>query len=299
MARNFLAGLLGADPNSPEAQGLLALGSSLLQASGPSTMPTSFGQALGGGLQNMQQARNNANQQKLMQSRMAQGQDPSSVQEWRYFNSLSPQDQARYLEMKRNPNMMNLGDRIGVRAPGGGIGESYDVGLRPGERPDVRGAQAAAELAAKNKAEAESALGSSIDDINKMRADITGLVESPGFNTVYGLSGKVSPSSYIPGTDAANSQARLAQLDAASFGMSIQKMKGMGSLSDAEGKKVAAAYTRATNPKISEEEARKAWSEVISYLDIAERRAYEKAGRKVPSEKPAAQGGGIQFLGFE
>lgn len=70
MARNFLAGLLGADPNSPEAQGLLALGSSLLQASGPSTMPTSFGQALGGGLQNMQTARQNAMQQQMQRQFM-------------------------------------------------------------------------------------------------------------------------------------------------------------------------------------------------------------------------------------
>lgn len=29
---------------------------------------------------------------------------PSSVQEWEFFNGLNPKDQARYLEMKRNPN---------------------------------------------------------------------------------------------------------------------------------------------------------------------------------------------------
>lgn len=60
-----LMGLIGSDPSSPEAQGLLALGASLLQASGPSHMPTTFGQAMGGGLQNMMQAQNRARQAQM------------------------------------------------------------------------------------------------------------------------------------------------------------------------------------------------------------------------------------------
>lgn len=59
-----LMGLLGGDPDDPQAQGLLAIGASLLEASGPSTMPTTFGQALGKGLQGYQQARTSAQRYK-------------------------------------------------------------------------------------------------------------------------------------------------------------------------------------------------------------------------------------------
>lgn len=66
-----MAGLLDALTNlTPDQnQGLLALAASLLQAGGPSTRPTSLGQALGGGLQAFQQgqqaAQDRAYQQQL------------------------------------------------------------------------------------------------------------------------------------------------------------------------------------------------------------------------------------------
>ena len=66
---------------------------------------------------------------------------PSSVQEWNYYNSLPKQDQARFLEMKRNPNVMNLGGEFAVRQPGGGIGERYQVTPKPEQMPAFQGAQ--------------------------------------------------------------------------------------------------------------------------------------------------------------
>lgn len=53
------------------------------------------------------------------------------------------------------------------------------------------------------------------------------------------LSGKVS--SYIPGTDAADFKATLETLNSQLFQNNIKAMVGMGSLSDAEGKKIATA----------------------------------------------------------
>lgn len=66
---------------------------------------------------------------------------PSSVQEWNYYNSLPKEDQARFLEMKRNPNIMNLGGEFAVRQPGGGIGERYPVTPKPDQMPAFQGAQ--------------------------------------------------------------------------------------------------------------------------------------------------------------
>lgn len=59
-----LMGLLGSGPDDPQSQGLLGLASALLQASGPSTMPTSMGQALGQGLQGYNQNRTTAQRYK-------------------------------------------------------------------------------------------------------------------------------------------------------------------------------------------------------------------------------------------
>lgn len=303
--RQKLMGLLGGGPDDPQTQGLLGLSSALLQASGPSTMPTSIGQALGKGIEGYSKGRQQGTENQLMAGRIkAEQGSPSSVQEWQYYSSLSPEDQERYLGMKRAQKTLNLGGHQVVLDPSGGVRKTYAVTPRPDQMPDFRAAQTAAETQAKVSTEsretAKSSLGDTLDEINKMRDSINGLVQSPGFDTAYGLSGKIDPRNYIPGTDAANTSARREQLDAMSFGIAIQKMKGTGSLSDAEGKKVSAAFTRATNPKIDPQEARKAWSEVLQIMDSAERRAYEKAGAKPPARQSTPpQSGGIQFLGFE
>jgi hypothetical protein len=69
------------------------------------------------------------------------GQQPSSVQEWNFYNNMKPADQARFLEMKRNPNIMNLGGEFAVRQPGGGVGERYKVTPKPEQMPEFQGAQ--------------------------------------------------------------------------------------------------------------------------------------------------------------
>jgi len=133
-----------------------------------------------------------------------------------------------------------------------------------------------------------TALSDALSDIDYYSQNVHGLIGSPGFDQIYGIRRVTDPRNIIPGTDASNAQARLGQLDAASFGISIQKMRGLGQLSDAEGKKVSAAFTRATNPKQSPEAARQAWNEVLSYLETARVRAIEKAGGQYPGQKSGA-----------
>ncbi|WP_217589727.1 transglycosylase SLT domain-containing protein [Burkholderia sp. GbtcB21] len=68
------SGLMGMFAN-PQTAGLLGLGQGLLQASGPSRIPVSMGQALGNGLGQMQQGIGNAfqTQQQLLRMRAMQG----------------------------------------------------------------------------------------------------------------------------------------------------------------------------------------------------------------------------------
>lgn len=222
------------------------------------------------------------------------GPDPSAVKEWNFYNALPKADQARFLELKRQGyRIADIGGVPSMAPTVTGL-PVIPLSTLSGEvtgKSAIEGGKKAAEVKAGAQAQAQVDLGSNLDEINKMREGVSGLVNSKGFDTIYGLSGKISPSVYIPGTEASNSEARRAQLEAATFEISIQKMKGLGQLSDAEGKKVTAAYTRAINTKQSAPAARQAWAEVQRYLDLAEKRANQKAGQEPTAKQPTLPGG--------
>lgn len=100
-------------------------------------------------MKNWQFAQNLPEDQRAMFMQKSSGTSPSSVQEWQFFSQLSPEQQRQFLEMKRNPQIMNLGGTQAVRAPGGGIGESYAVTPKPDEMPSFKAAQASAVETAK------------------------------------------------------------------------------------------------------------------------------------------------------
>lgn len=173
-----------------------------------------------------------------------------------------------------------------VTTQGPGFGNAKPLTNLPtvaANKSTVAGAEAGAKTTATATAENKMALGSTLDDIQKMRTNVDNLLASPGFDTIYGASSVIDPRNYIRGTDASDAQAKRDQLSAEAFSTTIQKMRGLGALSNAEGEKVTAAYTRATKPGISDKEARIAWGEVKGYLDSAEKRAMEKAGVASPS----------------
>lgn len=95
-----------------------------------------------------------------------------------------------------------------------------------------------------------------LDDLYSSRKDESGRAietQHPGFK---GLFGAGIGMRHLPGTDSANAEVKYDQLDAKGFMVSIQDMKGMGALSNAEGLKASTAYT-GLKPKMSEDEAKK------------------------------------------
>lgn len=323
----------------------MAVAAQLLQASGPSTQRTSFGQNLGGAITAGMAAQGNSTSEaikaKLVQAQIAkamaptqsklyavtdpqtgktvyktaaeaagmqtgvtgnQPKDAASIQEYKLYQGQTqaagqqPLPFYEWLRERTNQTTQTRGTvhEIGgvqnlVTTQGQNRGVAAPLSTLQQEatgQATVAGAKAGSEVRSKAQAEAQVSLGSTTDEIQRMRDNIKGFTTAPGFDTVYGLSGKTDLRNYVPGTDAANAQAMRDQLDAMSFGVSIQKMRGLGQLSDAEGKRVTAAFTRATNPKLSSAEARKAWNEVVGYLDIAEQRAKEKAGVETPTAQP-------------
>lgn len=112
-------------------------------------------------------------------------------------------------------------------------------------------------------------------DIDKLAGNVTALLQKPGFSGVYGnIQGQpgVRTVAGLLSQDITDAQAALKNIDAQTFGIAIQKMRGLGSLSNAEGMKVTDAFTRAVDPRISEQDARAAWAEVLDGLNKARTR---------------------------
>jgi len=81
---------------------------------------------------------------QMVAAQMQQAQAPSNVQEYQYFQSLPPEQQNQYLNVKRASQVLNLGDQMAIRAPGGGIAETYGVNVNPNNAPELKGLQATA-----------------------------------------------------------------------------------------------------------------------------------------------------------
>lgn len=127
-----------------------------------------------------------------------------------------------------------------------------------------------AKLAREQQATAEGAfatIDSTIQTAQKLR-------DHPGFS---GLFGAGLGARYVPGTDAAGAEAIFEQLQSKGFLAEIEKMKGLGALSEAEGKKLSAALV-ALNPSMPEKDAKKTISEIIQAMAQAKDRAAKKYG---------------------
>lgn len=84
---------------------------------------------------------------KMLLERATGSSTPSNVREWEYFSKLPSDQQEQYLTMRRGTSPINLGDQFVIPSsvnPAGAPRASFDVGLRPGDQPEVRGAQTAA-----------------------------------------------------------------------------------------------------------------------------------------------------------
>ena len=90
---------------------------------------------------------------------------PSTVQEWQYYNSLAPEDQQRFLNMKRANQTINLGGTQTVLGPDGKPIASYPVTLKPEDQPN--NAKEKAKATAQGAAEGEASAGADAK-INKM-----------------------------------------------------------------------------------------------------------------------------------
>jgi hypothetical protein len=136
---------------------------------------------------------------------------------------------------REKPIVINTGGgRSGGRA-GGKAPSGYRY-TDDGNLEAIPGGPAALKVdaALQSKEKAKGAYDSSIAVVDKLLAH-------PGRASGTGLSSKLDPRNYTPGTDAYDFQRELESFDSVLFLSNIEKMKGMGALSNAEGAKVSAA----------------------------------------------------------
>lgn len=103
---------------------------------------------------------------------------------------------------------------------------------------------------------------SAIDNAENAIRQTKEMLSHPGLQDYVGATWKPG-ARFIPGTNASDFEARLDQIKAGAFTQGIQQMKGMGALSDAEGKKLDALMAR-MNKGQSEEEFKTAAKEYVN-----------------------------------
>jgi hypothetical protein len=124
--------------------------------------------------------------------------------------------------------------------------------------------------------------------------------QHPGLSTAVGIKNPfvVNPFSgkAVPGTDAADFQAQLDTLKAQTFLPMVQSLRGMGALSDAEGKKLTDAIG-ALNTDMSETAFKKSVLQIRQNLEKAKNRAQMLQQLNGPVQQPAPQAdGGLQII---
>lgn len=130
------------------------------------------------------------------------------------------------------------------------------------------------------------------DTFNTALDTISELKSSPGLSKAVGLR---SAFPTVPGSDAANFEAQLDTFKAQTFLPMVQSMKGMGALSDAEGKKLTDAVG-ALSTKMSETEFNRSLNRIENQLRSKLSTAQKTYG--IPMEKPQAASATGQQGGF-
>ena len=212
------------------------------------------------------------------------GQDPAAIKEWQVYNSMPAEDQQRYLQMKRADQIMNLGGQMAVRNPLGGIQEQYTVTPKISETPQfeamVSGAQTSAKIKAEDVAKAQMGMGQSQENTKQLLDTLDSIENSKGLSAVVGmpnpLGGRIPFVGNIPGTPAADFQAKLDQLGGKQFLQAFESLKGGGAITEIEGQKATNAIA-SMQASQSEEAFRKSLQEFKEIVIRASERAQQKA----------------------
>ncbi|QXO59309.1 DNA transfer protein [Morganella morganii] len=121
------------------------------------------------------------------------------------------------------------------------------------------------------KAERYDTVASQVDSADRAIKTAQSIINSPGFTGYFGTNINVFSSRWIPGTDAADTSSMVDTLKSQGFMSGIQQMRGMGALSDAEGRKVMDAIG-SLDSGMSEKQAKKSIEGIIETFEQGKKR---------------------------
>lgn len=180
-----------------------------------------------------------------------------------------------------------------VGAGGRGVTPLASAGTVAANTAEIAKAKALAGNQADQVAQLPSVSVASAD----FEKQVQDFVRDPGFASIYGRFAGTDTGQSLVGLasqDAANAQSRLGQLKGQTFIQSIQKMRGLGQLSNQEGSKVETAFTRAINTRQDPQAAQVAWGEVLSSIRRLRLAMAAQAYGHVYQSADAAQAAGLQ-----
>lgn len=150
--------------------------------------------------------------------------------------------------------------------------------LAPGERPEVRGAQAAATEAGKIHGKIAGGLPEYETQVQNLTRNIEALKQHPGLERITGMMSLVPN---VPGSEATAAQAMLDQIRGSTFMQAYQSLKGGGQITEVEGQKAEQALAR-LNQAQSKEDFVKALNDFEREVQHLAEIARQRTGR-VPS----------------
>ena len=140
------------------------------------------------------------------------------------------------------------------------------------------------------RADRQAAAQGAVDTFSTALDSLGELEKSPGLSKAVGVR---SAFPTIPGSDAANFEARLDTFKAQTFLPMVSSLKGMGALSDAEGKKLSDAVG-ALSPKMSEDAFRSSIGKIRNQLEsklgsVKKQFDYQEPAAQAPAQQPVQQ----------
>ncbi|HBA3886420.1 TPA: acyltransferase [Escherichia coli] len=137
------------------------------------------------------------------------------------------------------------------------------------------------------RADRQAAAQGSVDTFSTALDSLNEIEQSPGLSKAVGIR---SAFPTVPGSDAANFEARLDTFKAQTFLPMVQSLKGMGALSDAEGKKLSDAVG-ALSPKMSEKAFRDSIGKIRNQLEsklstVKKQFDYQEPVQNTPAQQP-------------
>lgn len=221
-----------------------------------------------------------------VQAGLSTGRLPSSaIQNFNFRTGLgTPDDQKMFDQMVRADHYTNAGG-VTYATPGVKDPTAPPVAapvVSPAETAQNTADLAKAKTTAQTQAKLAVALPGVTESLDQFKADIDRFIEDPGFDMVYGKSGAAAGMMPVIAQpeEFRNAKALHDTLSSEAFQNSVQKMRGLGSLSNAEGLKVQSALTAALEPNQDEAQAAKSFAILKTRLDRFQRIAEVEAGLK-------------------